>query len=80
MKNTKVDIDVEKIMKQTPKSKKQHLIAINDMNYACLKVASTMQGYTQHGVYLNDILAEFFTQIGIMDEVKDTDSKMIVNS
>ena len=25
MKNTKVDIDVEKIMKQTPKSKKQHL-------------------------------------------------------
>ena len=80
MKNKTVDIDVEKIMKQKPKSKKQHLIAINDKNYNALVMASKMQGYTQHGVYLNDVLNEFFTQIGIFEQVEESENSMIVEA
>lgn len=76
----KVNIDIEKIVKQTPKSKKQHLIAINDENFKALVAASKVQGYTQHGVYLNDVLREFFIQVGMIEPNQPIPDKMIVNS
>lgn len=60
-----VKLNVAKVLNQKPQSTKQHPVAIKHHNWMKLKVLAANQGYSQPGVYLNDMLEEIFDQAGI---------------
>ena len=70
-----LELDIAKVLNQKKADKRQHNIVIKHYNWVRLQVLAKKQGYSQAGVYLNDMLEEIFNQVEIKTEDDDSNGK-----